>query len=345
MRFGFIQPALGVFGGTRRILEMANRLVDRGHEVFIYHPEGDRPTWMPCLAEVLACDEIERRPHDVVMFNFPRQLEDARRADAALKMFYILELYETRVLRGAGRVNLLRRRYWRERLLRRCLLGPFTLLSNATWMKRWVEQQLNRPCELVIGGVNRELFSPPQTPGLRRAGRVLTSGDPRPHKGHATVEQAFDRVLRDRPANAPKLELATYHGRGVPQSEMASLYASAEIFVDAQHHAGWNNPVIEAMACGTPVACTAIGGVEDFAFHERTALTVPPRDPDALAQAMTRLLDDPSLRERLRRAALEHVASFTWDRSMDRFLEVVRRHLPDSHEEAATPGPTKPAPA
>jgi rhamnosyl/mannosyltransferase len=57
---------------------------------------------------------------------------------------------------------------------------------------------------------------------------------------------------------------------------------------------------LEAQACGKPVVCTALGtGVEYVNQHERTGLVVPPRDPDALADAINRLLDDPNYREQL----------------------------------------------
>lgn len=71
----------------------------------------------------------------------------------------------------------------------------------------------------------------------------------------------------------------TYCGKGISQEKMAEKYSSADIFVEASWQAGWNNPVAEAMACKVPVVCTDIGGVKDFAFHEKTALLVPPEGP------------------------------------------------------------------
>ena len=81
------------------------------------------------------------------------------------------------------------------------------------------------------------------------------------------------------------------------------------------------------MATGTPVVCTDIGGVEDFAFDEETALLVPYADVPAMARAITRMIDDASLREKLAAAALAHVVCFDWDDSTNRLISIIEKHL------------------
>ncbi len=333
MRFAFLQPALSVFGGTRRIVEMSNRLVDRGHEVCIYHPEGTPCDWLLCKAQVKKTAQLhsEAIEHDVLLFNFPKQYDDAIAAKARLKVFYVLELYKSELLTGINRLQLLRRRYKRMRELKRCLDGPFMFMANATWMAEFLQQKLRKPCELVIGGFAHDVFHVPGAGQVERVpGRVLTSGDKRAHKGAGDVEEAVAIARR----KLPNLSLETYHGKGIAQRDMARLYASAEVFVDAQHHAGWSNPVIEALACGTPVVSTDIGGVRDFAIHEKTALLVPPRNPQAIADAIVRMMSDPALRDRLVKSGLAQVQLFQWDRAMDRFLQAIEIGM-QQHADAA----------
>lgn len=321
MRFAFLQPTLDIFGGTRRIIEMTNRLVDRGHEVCIYHPAGTPCEWLPGKADVKKTEAIHEEgvEYDVLLFNFPTQYDDAIAARARLKIFFVLELYKSEILTGLQRLQLLRPRYRRMRALKRCLDGPFMFMANATWMAEWIEKHRRTPCELVIGGLAHDVFHVPEGGSHPVPGRVLASGDRRVHKGTAEVKAAIEIAKKQ----VPNLTFETYHGRGIPQSGMAELYASASIFVDGQYHAGWCNPVIEAMACGTPVVATDIGGVRDFAFNEKTALLVPPRDPEAMAAAIVRLMNDRELRETLVANALEHVQKFRWEPAMDRFLEAV----------------------
>jgi hypothetical protein len=52
MRVAFVEPHLKLFGGIRRILELSNRLTDRGVEVTVFHPAGTPCEWMECRAPV-----------------------------------------------------------------------------------------------------------------------------------------------------------------------------------------------------------------------------------------------------------------------------------------------------
>lgn len=321
MRIAFVEPHLELYGGIRRVLEFANRFVERGESVTVYHPAGTPCTWMECRASVRPTRALFADAHDVVIFNNPPDYPLARRARAGVKVFYILALYDRdRLTRFDPRI------YWprkgRMLALKRCLQLPFVHVANATWMQRWLRERLGLEVELQLGGVNRELFRPvPVERDDDGVFRILCSGDPRRRKGTATVAAAVEDVR----ARHPNVALDTYHGRGIPQSEMASTYCRADLFVDAQWYAGWNNPVVEAMACGVPVVCSDIGGVEDFARHERTALLVPPRDPQRLAAAIERMIAAPELRRELAAAALAETARFDWDRAAAEFLALLGR--------------------
>lgn len=176
---------------------------------------------------------------------------------------------------------------------------------------------------LLIGGINREMFhrvDVPKTPG---AFRILWSGDPRERKGGDTILPAMEIVR----AKHPSVVLDSYYGADLPQDQMAAKYCSADLFVDAQRYAGWNNPVAEAMACGVPVVCSDIGGVGDFAFHEDTALLTPIGDAKAMAIAIERMIEDASLRERLSANARARVSQFDWDESASKLRRILMRNL------------------
>jgi glycosyltransferase involved in cell wall biosynthesis len=291
-----------------------------GEDVTVYHPEGTPCEWMECRARIRPSGELFDTDHDVVVFNNPPDYKLARRTRARAQVFYILALYDReRLKRFDPKI------YWprkgRMLALKRCLQLPFVHVSNASWMQRWLRENLGLETHLQLGGVNFDLFHPVPVERSGDTFRILCSGDPREHKGTATVERAVDLVR----ARHPGVVLETYYGRGIPQSLMAKTYCRADLFVDAQWYAGWNNPVVEAMACGVPVVCSDIGGVEDFAFHEDTALLAPARDADAFAAAILRVIESPGLGQRLAESARTHVAGFDWDTSAARFRNLLRR--------------------
>ncbi|HQR68596.1 MAG TPA: glycosyltransferase, partial [Thermoanaerobaculia bacterium] len=85
----------------------------------------------------------------------------------------------------------------------------------------------------------------------------------------------------------------------------ASLLSSAHVVVDPSLWQGFGLVGLEGMSSGAACVVTASGGVAEYAVDGRNALVVPPRDADALAAAILRLVEDAALRERLAAAGIE----------------------------------------
>jgi phosphatidylinositol alpha-mannosyltransferase len=90
--------------------------------------------------------------------------------------------------------------------------------------------------------------------------------------------------------------------------------------------------LVEAMAAGVPVVATDIPGYREVAHDGVDALLVPPGDPAALSAALTRVLDDPALAERLVAAGETRSAEFGWDAVLPRILHVYTRALGGSRD-------------
>lgn len=326
MKVAFVEPHLKIFGGIRRIIELSNRLTDLGVDVTIYHPEGTPCEWLECRARICRSEQLLEEPQEVVIYNDPSPLDFnlVRDVAAQLKVFFVLELYETRLLTGL-QPELLLPRHDRTRLVRKSLRAGYEIWTNASWLTEFLERKMGLKSTLLLGGVNHEMFHPGHRSAEEGVIRVLCSGDARPRKGTAVIERAFQIVQQRQPEL--KLRLSTYHGKGIPQSGMAEVYGAAEIFVEASDQAGWNNPVAEAMACGTATVCTDIGGVRDFAIHDRTALLAPVGDAEGIAAEIERLALDVTLRERLSAAAIAKMQRFQWDDSALRMKQTIEESL------------------
>lgn len=109
----------------------------------------------------------------------------------------------------------------------------------------------------------------------------------------------------------------------VPESEKIALYRRASLFVYPSIAEGFGLPVLEAMACGTPVITTTGSAPEEVCGD--AAILVPPRDDAVLVDAMRRVLSDDGLAAELRRRGPERARGFTWARTAEQTADVYRR--------------------
>lgn len=99
------------------------------------------------------------------------------------------------------------------------------------------------------------------------------------------------------------------------RTDVAELVAASDIVAHSSTHEGLPKTVLEGMAAGKPVIGTAVGGVPAAIEDGVSGLLVPPCDAEQLAAAMTRLLEDESLRARLATGASSRVLEFALDKS------------------------------
>jgi glycosyltransferase involved in cell wall biosynthesis len=104
----------------------------------------------------------------------------------------------------------------------------------------------------------------------------------------------------------------------VAGEDLAALLSGAEAFVMPSLYEGFGLPVLEAMACGTPVICSNTSSLPEVAGD--AALLIDPYDIEGWADAVMRLLTDHTLRHDLSTRGLERARSFTWENTARRVL-------------------------
>jgi glycosyltransferase involved in cell wall biosynthesis len=98
-------------------------------------------------------------------------------------------------------------------------------------------------------------------------------------------------------------------GSPLAQSDVPSLYRSADVYVQPSLTEPFGMATLEAMACGLPVVASATGGLADLVEHGVTGLLVPPGEPTKLSVALRTLVEDPTLRVRMGRASRDRAES------------------------------------
>jgi len=106
----------------------------------------------------------------------------------------------------------------------------------------------------------------------------------------------------------------------VPHNDLPALYSGAAVFMFATLYEGFGLPILEAMACGTPVVASNLSAHPEVAGD--AALLVDPADVDAIAAATARLLEDESLGKSCIETGIAQAGRFTWEAAARRTLEV-----------------------
>jgi alpha-maltose-1-phosphate synthase len=166
---------------------------------------------------------------------------------------------------------------------------------------------------------------------------VLAAGAPDTPEIGAEMEAAFARVAADRPGLVWIREM-------LPRADVIQLYTHAAVFCCPSVYEPFGIINLEAMACGTAVVASNVGGIPEVVVPEETGLLVDvglkpggfdPADPAAfaaaLADAINRLARDPALRERFGKAGRARVeAHFSWgaiaERTLDLYAKVIEAH-------------------
>ena len=203
---------------------------------------------------------------------------------------------------------------------------------------------------VLLSGVDAR-FRPVSNPAVRGKYKlpqrpfIFSVGTVQPRKNYARLIQAL-ALLRQRGVD---LALVISGGRGwledpiyaaideakmrefvhfigfADDADLPALYSAARVTAIPSLYEGFGLPVLESMACGTPVLTSNVSSLPEVAGD--AALTVDPTDVDALANQLDRLVHDEALRSDLTAKGLARAQTFTWDRSAAQLHEIYARLL------------------
>jgi glycosyltransferase involved in cell wall biosynthesis len=131
-------------------------------------------------------------------------------------------------------------------------------------------------------------------------------------------------------------DVVRFTGR-IDNERIAALYREADVLLNPATVDNTPISLLEAMASGVPIVSTNVGGVPFLVADGRQALLVPPRDPQAMAEAVLRLLGDAALADRLQAEGIAHAASFTWERVQPRLFQIYARALQPHRSPVTSP--------
>jgi glycosyltransferase involved in cell wall biosynthesis len=222
--------------------------------------------------------------------------------------------------------------------------------TPSAWLMRKVRDSMLAGAladgRVIPNGVDLDVFHPAERRSARAAlgipeeTRVIlfaaTDVRRNPWKDYETIREAVSRastrlsgqsvLLLAIGEAAPRERLGSVELRFLPQQgdseDVARCYQAADVYAHAARADTFPNTVLEALACGTPVVATAVGGIPEQIEDGRTGFLVPAGNAEAMSDRLTQLLSDEELRQRIAARSVEAAQHrFDLRRQVDAYLD------------------------
>lgn len=147
---------------------------------------------------------------------------------------------------------------------------------------------------------------------------AVIGGEPDADPESLSAEMARLQTLREQTGLQ---DMVTFLGKR-DQETLPYYYSSAEVVVVPSYYESFGMVALEAMACGTPVVASQVGGLGFLVQDGVTGYTVPVEDPQALADRLLTLLKDDALRQQMGQRAVEVARKYAWKNIAEQLLVV-----------------------
>lgn len=345
-------------GGMRTLIILANGLAAKGHQVAFVVPKGQhKPSFpiSPLVAIEVVGKDVGRLPLISGLLKKFQLALQMPRADVAIANAYMtayvvwvshllkrvrhpvyfVQSYEPWAFGEFGDGNVLLKKI-RTILAKWTYNLPFRYLCNSKRVQDLLSQRHNCSSDVVPMGVDLDIFQPRPRRAASNGTAMMTIGNKNRVKRYPLFLEAVSILAQDHSIEAwvASDDSALPLPAGVPAKreqprndcELAELYASASVFVSTSRFEGFGLPLLEAMACGTPVVTTNSGGILDFCSNRENCLIVESDRAEDVASAMREVLTDSALRQKLIRNGLETARRWNWAEYVDCFERLIDRN-------------------
>jgi len=360
MKITFVMPCYpwGPMGGFKVVYEYANELVARGHEVTVVHPlevKFGPPRNVPLYERLkdLTKGRLSKGKTPVI---------DWQKLDPRVRILFAPDTEACHIPDGeaifatAWTTVASVLRYDESKGVKFYLIQGY---ENFMGPKDLVDETWRAPLRKIV--ISKWLLSVGKELGVADLTyipnaidhdryRILTPIHNRPKQismlfSHSVIKGAKDGVaaLEIAKKKHPDLNVLFFgtgrHAKWIPKwipyyrnppqdFIVGEIYNKSRVFLSPSLSEGFALPPAEAACCGCAIVATDSGGIADFVEDGQTGLLSPPKDPEALAENLCRVLDNEQLRLKLAEAAERRLRTFTWGKNaqlMEAFIEASRK--------------------
>ncbi len=347
-RINFVLPSLPTkpVGGVKIMFQFANLLSAKGHDITILYSvkrpykNSRTPVWLRMLinkvrgVKVKWFDLNKRIVEKLVPEINDNTVPDA---DATLCTWWQMAYAISDLSPSKGhKVNLIQDyEIWtgQEDKVHASYSLPLQHCVIARYLQEIVEKHSGKKPLLTPLAIDDNVFSL-KKPLNERSTSIIMLYSLEPRKGSEYGIEALQILKRKVPSLKVTLFSVYQRPDAIPDwmdfhtrpKNLPELYNSSAIFFSPSLGEGWALPPAEAMSSGCAVVCTDIGGHRDYAIDGVTALLVPPKEPEVMADSLYKVITNDELRLNLAMAGHKLInTEFTWAASVARLESILLR--------------------
>ena len=321
MNIAYLIPDCGISGGVAVACQHTNRLLHRGHDVYLISQTHETQiNWFPGLDVPIR--NIDDFPQDLNVliatgWNTSFDIVDL----PAKHKFYFVQSDETRFYPEDS--------VWKDFAALSYLL-KLDYITEAKWIQSWLKNNFDHKAKLIPNGIDQEIFFPdkPLTPRSKKPRILLEGAIDLPYKGmkdaFAAVKNLDAEIWCVSSLGKPRPEWhCDKFFSHVPMDEMRHIYSSCDVLLKMSKVEGFFGPPLEMMACGGAVVVSKVTGYDEYIVDEYNALVVEPGDIQGAREAVQQIFSNPALKDRLIANGKVTADQMDWESSID----ILEAHL------------------
>ena len=320
----YVMTWTGICGGSKIILEHANKLTDRGHNITII-THDNKPNWFPLNSKVefiqVPWGEVlgEKIPNcDLIITTYWREIYECIEQKKAPVVYFEqgdYHLFELEKLEER-KFNFIKKQFETVQFI-------YTVSNFA---KEKIKTIYNKEAEVIPNAVNNDIFFAEKNKIKNKNINIaLIGSEDSEFKRIKNILEAIRKLQNEgykidinwitptKPKNNDINAIVN-----PPQKTIGDVLRKSDIFICASIYESFCLPVLEAMSCGTSVITTNNGGNMDFVKENENALIIEKDNIEDICDKIKILYKDEKLREMLSKKAVETSKEYSWDKTINK---------------------------
>lgn len=334
----YVLPFLNLTGGVKSVLEQANRLAERGYKVAIYSLE-DNLNWFNLKVPLVCYKDFQYLTAALKKLNCikiatwwetaPIVLNscDPYQGGRGTPAYYVQDMEDLFYPNSPEIQNKVRATYQL----------PMLYFTGSEWVKKQLETKYKQKVFNISYAIDLDIFKPQKRIIDYDCRRGIAYSKSDHLKNLTIIEETMSQVSPEIKfislitfGPQPELKLnniAHMHFLQPDDYQLAYLYNSSGFFIHNSKHEDFSFPILEAMACGTPVITTRANGNLEYCQDGYNCLLASPDNISELAEKIKQVLTNPDLARQLALNGIKTAQKYNWSSTINKLELFINKAL------------------